>query len=212
MSFILGLTGTIGSGKSFVSSLFSLCNAKIICADTLARDAVKPGTPALKEITAQFGDGVLHPDGSLNRQELAKIVFADPSRRRLLESIIHPVVREQELQLLEAYKDSPLVILDVPLLFETGLDKECDRTLVVCVSDETRLQRLKDSRGITREELAARLQAQMNQEQKVSRADFLIDNSSSRRHTAEQVLALLHRIFPDGLPAPLQPIPPMAFE
>lgn len=207
MSLILGLTGTMGSGKTFVSSLFSLCNAKVICADALAREATKPGSPALQEIAKQFGSGILHPDGSLNRSALAGIVFADSSRRISLEKIIHPLVRERERQLLQEYRDSPLVILDVPLLFETGLDRECDRTAVVVVDEATREERLRSSRSMTHAEFHARSRSQWTQEEKVARADEVIDNSSTRQHTARQVKDLIARLFPKGLPAPLRELP-----
>ncbi|MEO8377284.1 MAG: dephospho-CoA kinase, partial [Candidatus Sumerlaeota bacterium] len=207
MSYILGLTGTIGSGKTFVASLFSLCNAIVIDADTLAREAVLPGTPAFKEIARKFGPGILKADGAIDRAELARIVFSDPSRRTDLEHIIHPVVRQRELELLEQSKLSPLVILDVPLLFEAGMNQECTATAVVTVEEKIRIERLKTSRNISESDLAARMNAQWSQDKKASLADFIIDNSGSRGDTARQVAALVDQIFPSLIPPPLSKIP-----
>jgi len=201
MPLILGLTGSLGSGKTFVSSLMSRCGAKVVCADTIARDIVQPGKPVLSAIARQFGDGVLLPDGSLDRHALAKIVFADPDKRLLLESLIHPTVRERELELIQSYRADPLVVLDVPLLFETGLDAECDQTVVVTINDEERFRRLASYRGIDRDEAQRRLSAQMSQADKIARADHVIDNSGSRRATAAKVAVLLAHLFPGGFPA-----------
>lgn len=207
MSYILGLTGTIGSGKTFVASLFSLCNAVVVDADTLAREAVLPGTPAFKEIARKFGPGILSADGAIDRAELARIVFSDASRRTDLENIIHPVVHERLREIVRQSASSPLVILDVPLLFESGMNQECTAIAVVTVDDKVRGERLKACRNISESDLAARIKAQWPQEKKASLADFVIDNSRSRRDTAHQVAALLDRIFPVGIPSPLTKAP-----
>ncbi|MCC5876186.1 MAG: dephospho-CoA kinase [Candidatus Sumerlaeia bacterium] len=202
-SLILGLTGSLGSGKSFVSSLFTLCHAKVICADQLAREAVKQGTAAFEEIRRTFGESVVAPDGSLDRQHLARIVFRDPPKRKKLESIVHPHVRERELELIGQYRGFPLVVLDVPLLYESGMDAHCHKVAVVTIGDEQRIERLKRDRSMTREEIEERLAAQMPQEEKAGRADFLIDNSGTRQQTAMQLNQILGQIFPHGLPKPL---------
>ncbi|MCC6547719.1 dephospho-CoA kinase [Candidatus Sumerlaeota bacterium] len=207
MSYILGLTGTMGSGKTFVASLFSLCNAVVIDADTLARDAVLPGTPAFKEIAGKFGPGILSADGAIDRARLARIVFTDPSRRIALENIIHPVVRQRTLELIAEAASSPLVVLDVPLLFESGMEKECTATAVVTVDEENRAKRMKTFRGISEPDLVSRMKAQWSQEKKASLADFIIDNSGSRRETVRQVDVLLDQIFPSGIPSPLTKTP-----
>lgn len=203
-SYILGLTGSVGSGKSFVSSLLYRCRATIICADTLAREAVSPGSPALGEIADAFGSAVLLPDGSLDRGKLASLVFPDPLKRHQLESIIHPRVHARQQQLLEESKDSPLVVLDVPLLFESGFSKECDAVLVVLVTEEERLRRLVRDRAMTPDQIFQRLASQLPQHEKAHRADFLVDNSSSRLYTCNQLSRILRRMFPSGLPHPLR--------
>lgn len=204
-ALILGLTGSLGSGKSYVSSLFATSSAKVICADQLAREVVAEGGKALEDIRSTFGDSVLRPDGSLDREHLARVVFPDPSKRKKLESIVHPRVRERELELIEMYRDFPLVVLDVPLLYESGMDALCDKVAVVRIDEKLREERLQAGRGMSPGEIRDRLAAQMPQEEKARRADFVIDNSGTREETATQVNALLSRLFPAGLPEPLRP-------
>lgn len=208
---ILGLTGSLGSGKSFVSSLFTECRAKVICADELAREIVKPGTAAFEEIRRTFGDVVVAPDGALDRQHLARIVFRDPPKRKKLESIIHPLVRERELGMIEEYRGFPLVVLDVPLLFESGMDSHCDKTVVVIISEKLREERLVANRSMNASQIRERLAAQMPQEEKARRADFLIDNSGSRQQTAIQVNEILKKLFPENLPSPILPLDPSTY-
>jgi dephospho-CoA kinase len=189
---ILGLTGSIGSGKTFVTRCFEDLGAVVIRADELARDVVAPGTPAHSEILRCFGPGVFLPDGSLNRAELAQKVFADSDARRLLESIIHPRVREREIELIEQHRDAPLVVLEIPLLFESGAQDLCDEVIVVTIDVVQRRARLKESRGMTDEQIDARLAAQLPQEEKLRRATRHIDNSGTREQTRAAVVQL-HR-------------------
>ena len=200
---ILGLTGSIGSGKSFVSSLFGRANAVVICADAVARDIVAPASQALQEIVAHFGPSVLRADGSLDRQALAGMVFSDPAQRHVLESIIHPRVRQRELEIIQDHKEHPLIVIDVPLLYETGFETECDRVLTVLVSDTVRYQRLAESRSMSPAAVDQRLASQMPQREKARRSHFLVDNSAGRPYTCNQVNRILHRLFPAGLPQPL---------
>jgi dephospho-CoA kinase len=199
---ILGLTGSLGSGKSTVASLLAACHATVICADELAHEAVRPGGPALEEIATHFGPEVLSPDGSLDRGALAAIVFADAEKRRRLERIIHPRVLQRQRELIREARESPLIVLDVPLLFESGFDRECDRTVTVVVDDEVRLKRL-ELRGMPRPDALARLANQMPQEAKAARSDHVIDNSGTLAETRHQVAELLRQLFPAGLPPPL---------
>ncbi len=203
-SLIIGLTGSIGSGKSYVSSLLSECGAVVICADQLAREVVAPGSEALVQITRTFGDQVLMADGTLDRSSLAAIVFQDPEKRRKLEAIIHPRVRERELDLVQQYQGHPLIVLDVPLLFESGFDAECDKTVVVTITEAERERRLLSQRNLSRKELRNRLNAQMPQHEKVARADYIVDNSGTRQQTRHRVNQLLGQLFPDGLPHLIQ--------
>ncbi|MBI1289878.1 dephospho-CoA kinase [bacterium] len=200
---ILGLTGAIGSGKSTVSAMLAECGAVIICADRIAHEVVAPGSEALGEIAEAFGSHVIHPDGSLDRQALAAIVFPDPSQRRRLEGIVHPRVRRVVLNLLSQHVDDPLVVLDVPLLFESAYESRCDHTVSVTVSEEVRRERLLRDRGMTQEQVEARLSAQLSQDEKNRRATFLVDNSGTLHQTCLQVAKLLDRLFPGNLPTPL---------
>ncbi len=189
---VLGLTGSYGSGKSTVARIFAECGARVIDADRLAREAVEPGQPALEEIARAFGREVIMADGRLDRERMAQLVFADPRKRQQLERIIHPRVREAERQLIREATEE-LVVLDVPLLFESGMAAECDKTAVVIVSEAQRLARLA-LQGISAEEVQRRLQAQMPQEEKAALADFIIENSGSLEQTRHQVVCLVHTL------------------
>lgn len=194
-AFILGLTGSLGSGKSTVSSMVRDLGYPVVCADELAREATAPGAPALQEIVRTFGPEVLRPTGELDRAALAKIVFQDASARRTLESITHPRVRAREIEEIERLRHShPLIVLDVPLLFEAGAQDLCDAVAVVTVSEDVRRERLA-ARGMAPEDIARRLAAQMPQEEKIRRADHAIDNSGSLEATRAHVEALVRRIL-----------------
>lgn len=191
---ILGLTGSVGSGKSTVSAMLRECGAFVVCADQLAKEVVAPGSPALSCIRDHFGPGVFHADGSLDRKALASLVFTDTARLKVLESIIHPLVRERELALIESHRSHPLVVLDVPLLFESGMDDLCDKVLVVFVTERVREERLLADRGWDVAEVRRRLGAQIPQEQKLKRADYSIDNSGTREATRAQVEAIVRQL------------------
>ena len=189
----LGITGSLGSGKSTVAAMMAEMGARVIDADRLAREAVEPGKPAYDELIAEFGPGILAPDGRIDRAAVARQVFADPDKRRRVESIIHPRVRAQERRLAAEAAEDDVVAFDVPLLFETGLERECDRTCVVLVDEPRRYERLAKL-GWTREEIQARLQAQMPQEEKARRADYTIDNSGSLEATRREASRVMNEL------------------
>ena len=191
---ILGLTGSIGSGKSSVAATLEQCGAFVIRADEIARQVVAPGTPALQEISRQFGPEVVTEDGALDRQKMADIVFSEPIRRRVLEQIIHPKVREREEELIRQHGDHPLVVLEIPLLFETGAEKMCGAVAVVTVNERERYRRLKDGRGMTESEIRRRLDAQLPEEEKARRADYVIENSGSPEETRRAVEILYRKL------------------
>lgn len=193
---ILGLTGVIGSGKSTVARMLREAGAVVIDADAIAREVVAPGTSGFGEVVAAFGPGVVGPDGALDRKALGAIVFNDPEAKKRLEAIIHPRVRDREIALIAQHTqaDAPMIVLDVPLLFETNADELCDATAVVTVDDAVRIQRLTSSRGMTHEQVIARDNAQWSREEKVARADFVLDNSASLEDTQRQVLRLYQRL------------------
>ncbi|QLJ00962.1 dephospho-CoA kinase [Streptomyces sp. NEAU-sy36] len=172
----VGLTGGIGAGKSEVSRLLVKHGAVLIDADRIAREVVAPGTPGLRAVVEAFGADVLAPDGSLDRPRLGSIVFADPDKLAVLNSIVHPLVGARSRELEEAAAPDAVVIHDVPLLTENGLAPLYDLVVVVDARPETQLDRLTRLRGMTEEDARARMAAQATREQRRAIADIVIDN------------------------------------
>ena len=188
--FRIGLTGGIASGKSTVSDILRAKGAWIIDADKLARQVVEPGQPALKEITVVFGEGVLLPNGQLNRKLLGEIVFADDVKRRLLEDITHPAISravDEEINRAEQ-AGVAVVVLDVPLLIETGWTTMVDELWVVYVSPETQIERLIKRDGLDRKQALDRIASQMRLQDKLQYANVIIDNNQGLDETTQQVL------------------------
>jgi dephospho-CoA kinase len=186
---LLGLTGGIGSGKSTVAGMLAARGAAVIDADLLAREVVEPGTPALAEIAAEFGPSVLQPDGSLDRAALGAIVFADEARRLRLNAITHPRVGELMGRRVAAALASPapLVVVDVPLLFEGERQGTFEGVMLVWVPAATQLQRLIERDGWSEDEARQRMAAQMPIDDKRALATWVIDNSASIADTERQV-------------------------
>ncbi|MDH6216282.1 dephospho-CoA kinase [Streptomyces pseudovenezuelae] len=172
----VGLTGGIGAGKSEVSRLLVECGAVLIDADRIAREVVAPGTPGLAAVVDAFGADVLAADGSLDRPKLGSIVFADPAKLAVLNSIVHPLVGARSHELEQAAADDAVVVHDVPLLAENGLAPHYDVVIVVDAGPETQLDRLVRLRGMTEEDARARMAAQATREQRRAIADVVIDN------------------------------------
>jgi len=178
----VGLTGGIGSGKSEVAGRLAKHGAVLIDADVAARKVVEPGSPGLARIAAAFGEGVLRPDGSLNRERLGEIVFADPGLRAELNAIVHPLVREwmQEAERAAVHTDGDAIVVhDVPLLAESRGTAGFDAVIVVDVPPDLQLERLVSQRGMAAEQARARMAAQASREQRLAVADIVIDNSGS---------------------------------
>jgi dephospho-CoA kinase len=184
----VGLTGGIGSGKSEVSRRLAERGAVLIDADVAAREVVVPGSPGLARIAGTFGEGVLRPDGSLNRERLGEIVFSDPGLRTKLNEIIHPLVRAWMQAAEEAAVRAtarvpalagPVVVHDVPLLAESRGRAGFDLVIVVDVPPEAQAERLVRLRGMPAEQARARMAAQASREQRLALADIVIDNSGS---------------------------------
>ena len=182
-----GLTGGIGSGKSTVSALLVSYGAVLIDADRIAREVVEPGTPGLAAVVAEFGTGVLLPDGSLDRPGLGSIVFADPERLKALNAIVHPLVRDRSSRQEAAAGPDSVVVHDVPLLAENALAPLYDVVVVVDAAPSTQLDRLVRLRGMTQEEARARMAAQATREQRLAVADFVIDNDGPLEALEPQV-------------------------
>jgi dephospho-CoA kinase len=182
-----GLTGGIGSGKSTVSALLVSYGAVLIDADRIAREVVEPGTPGLAAVVAEFGTGVLLPDGSLDRPGLGSIVFANPDRLAALNAIVHPLVRDLSSRQEAAAGPGSVVVHDVPLLAENALAPLYDAVVVVDAAPSTQLDRLVRLRGMTQEEARARMAAQATREQRLAIADFVIDNDGPLEALEPQV-------------------------
>lgn len=178
---VVGLTGNIGSGKSTVARALAAYGVPLIDADLLAREAVAPGSPALEAIAARFGASVLAAGGALDRAALRKIVFANPSERTALDAIVHPAVKARRVALLaeQQKRGARVVVCDIPLLFETGLDREVDVIVLVDAPRELRLERIERDRGLTHAEALAMIDAQQPAEGKRARADYVIDNDTT---------------------------------
>ncbi|GAB3981757.1 dephospho-CoA kinase [Actinoallomurus acanthiterrae] len=183
----VGLTGGIGSGKSEVSRRLAERGAVIVDADAVAREVVEPGTPGLAEVVAEFGEGVLLAGGSLDREKLGSIVFADDARRARLNAIVHPRVGERMRELVEQAPPDAIVVYDVPLIAENGLAGMYDLVVVVDAPVEEQVRRLTGLRGMTEADARARIAAQATREQRLAIADRVIDNSGTLDGLAAQV-------------------------
>ncbi len=179
--YILGLTGGIASGKSEAAKHLSSLGAMCIDADAISRAMTAPGGPLLPAIREAFGDEVFDEEGNLNRRALADVVFADPMQRRLLDSVTHPAIQKAMMDDVERAEEEgkPLVVLNVPLLFETGMDALCDETWLISLDRDKQIERLMERDGLTREQAIARIDSQMTLEDKESRATEIIDNRKS---------------------------------
>jgi dephospho-CoA kinase len=183
----VGLTGAIGSGKSEVARLLAGHGAVVVDADALAREAVAPGTAGLKAVVAEFGPGVLAPDGSLDRAALGKVVFGDAGRRAGLEAIVHPYVGRRSAELMSAAAPGAVVVYDVPLLVEKGLQSGYDVVVVVDADDDTRLHRLVALRGMPEEDARARMAAQASRVERLAVADIVVANDAGLDELATRV-------------------------
>ncbi len=175
---LVGLTGGIGSGKSQVAQMFKRLGAYLIDADQLAHEAVQPDRPVLKRIVEAFGPEILNPDGTLERATLGRQVFDDAEKRELLNSIVHPYVfREEERRRKEIAQKDPkaIVLFDAALLIETGSDQLMDKVILVTIDRRKQIGRIMKRDGLSREEAVRRIEAQMPQSKKKSRADYMID-------------------------------------
>jgi dephospho-CoA kinase len=185
----IAITGGAGTGKSTVARMFKELGAEVLDADAIAREAVAVGQSAWQELRRLYGEEFFNPDGTLNRSRLAQLVFADPEARRRLDALIHPLVA-QKLQAQFAdleRRGVELVLVEVPLLFETGREAAFDRVIVVAAPEALQIRRLRgrDRRGEA--EIRGILAAQWPLADKVARAHYVVDNGGSRRSTERQV-------------------------
>ncbi len=183
----MGLTGGVASGKSTVAGLLADLGAVVVDADRLAREVVEPGTPGLAAVVDEFGDRVLSADGTLDRQALGAVVFADEAARRRLEAILHPLIRARGAELEEAAGPGALVVHDIPLLVETGQADRFDAVVVVDVPVETQVARMVADRGWSREDAAARVAAQASREERRAVATYVVENTGTREDLRDRV-------------------------
>lgn len=174
--FIVGLTGGIASGKSTITCLFCRHGISHVDADQVARDIVMPGERVLEQLVARYGKQLLQTDGQLERRALRQIIFNDKSERHWVEALMHPAIRNKMFEQIARFQ-SPYALLVAPLLFETGLDQQVDRTLVIDIPQELQRSRLKNRDHCSEAQINAILQAQLSREARLSRADDVIDNS-----------------------------------
>ena len=185
----IGLTGGIGSGKSTAAGRFAELGALVIDADALAREVVEPGTEGLAAVVAEFGEQVLDGAGRLDRPALARVVFGDEAARGRLNAILHPRIRGRAAELIAAAPPGTVVVQDVPLLVETGQAGRYDLVVVVEAPEELRMRRLGQDRGMTAEQVRARMASQATDEQRRAVADVVLDNGGTPEELARQVEA-----------------------
>lgn len=193
----IGLTGGIGAGKSTVSSTFSELGGIVVDGDVIAREVVEPGTEGLASLVEAFGDGILLPDGALNRPALAAIAFSDEEKRQALNGIVHPLVAHRRSELIEAAGTEAVIIEDIPLLVESQMAPMFPLVIVVHADADLRVKRLIEYRGFSEEDARARIAAQATEEQRRAVADVWLDNSGTAGALVEQARGLWHeRILP----------------
>ncbi|MCK7546966.1 dephospho-CoA kinase [Marinobacter koreensis] len=195
---VVGLTGGIGSGKSTVARLFGSLGVHWVDADDVAREVVEPGTPALASIAEHFGTGILLPEGSLDRAGLRQIVFNDPSERAWLESLLHPIIRDELIrQLRPADYELPYTLLVSPLLLETDQHNLVNRIVVVDVPVSVQIERTMARDANARDQVERIVAAQISREKRLERADDVIDNDRPMNEVERQVLDLHNRFLVD---------------
>lgn len=183
----VGLTGGIASGKSTVSAILTELGAVVIDADRIAREVVAAGTPGLARVVAAFGPEVLTPAGEMDRPRVGAIVFADPTKRRVLEQIIHPLVRARGQELEQEAPAGAIVVHDIPLLAETGQAAGFDAVIVVDVPEDVQVERMVRDRGVSEADARARIAAQASREQRLGVATYVIENTGTREDLRERV-------------------------
>lgn len=196
---VIGLTGSISSGKSLVTGFIREMGIRVVDADLIAREVVRPGLPAWKQIKDYFGEEVLDSDLSINRKILARKIFGDNEKISKLNEITHPVIIEKINSEINKFRsssdnDKKILVIDVPLLIETGMQTKVDKVWVVYIPEELQLKRLMDRDGLTLSEAMKRIKSQMPVGEKRKFADAVIDNSGSIQETKDKVEELVRQL------------------
>lgn len=195
MSLVIGLTGSIATGKSTIANMFKELNIDVIDADLIAKEVVEINKPAYLEIVKEFGEKVLYENKELNRKALGHIVFNDEKYRKKLNKIVHPAIRQEMLkQKNELIEQNPeAIVMDIPLIYESGLEDYVEKILVVYVTEETQLKRLMERDNSTKEEALSRIASQISIEEKAKRADAIINNNGTIEESYEQLKSILKK-------------------
>ncbi len=192
MTYVVGVTGGIGSGKSAATAEFEKLGITIVDADVVARQVVMPGTPCLQAIAEHFGNQLLTEGGELNRKALRQRVFSNPQEKEWLNKLLHPAIREEIISQLEQ-ADSPYVILSAPLLLENGLEKYCQRVLVVDAPESLQISRTIQRDDSPKKEVEAIMKAQLSRSERLNKANDVLNNDGSLEQLEQQVLQLHQR-------------------
>lgn len=194
--FVLGLTGSTGAGKSEVAQRLCHYGFSVIDADAIARAVVEKGSPCLTALVHHFSEEILHDDGTLNRARLAALAFASPEQTQVMNQLMHPAIVQRIQRELDdlTEKNTALVLLDVPLLFQSGLNALCDRTVAVVASAAIREARICTRDGLTKQQAQTRMNAQPANDYYEMRADYVLYNDSDRAVLNEAVAALWEQI------------------
>lgn len=199
MTKVLGLTGSIATGKSTVTQLFIRENIPIIDADQISHQVIEPNQRAYQQVLRAFGDDILSSDQKINRKKLAELIFNDKAKRDLLNQIVHPIIIDQLIEERDRLisEGHALVVLDIPLLYELNLTNLVDKVIVVYTTRKTQLDRLMHRDQLTKLEAEQRINSQISIEEKKQKADYVIDNNGTKEVTAEQFEQLLNSLKTD---------------
>ncbi|HPN87741.1 MAG TPA: dephospho-CoA kinase [Candidatus Omnitrophota bacterium] len=191
---VIGLTGSLKTGKSTAAKMFARLGAKVISADDIAHEVIAPSGSGYKKIIKIFGAGILEKK-RINRKKLAQIVFQDKKKLKILEKIIHPIVKQRIGGFIDAQKKkNGVIVLEVPLLFESGLHRKVDATIVVKASQNIQIKRAVGQLKIPKKEAIRRIKAQMPLKTKIRLANFIIDNGGTIKQTRKQVVKIWHEL------------------
>ena len=190
---IVGLTGQSGAGKTLVSSLFEEQGFYVINADEVSREVTQKGSPCLDEIAGYFGDGVLLPDGSMDRRAVGNIVFSDGKKLKELEGIIFPYIIRNITELADSHPDRD-ILLDAPTLFNAGLEKICTCTVAVTAERSLRIKRITERDGISEESAVKRIESQRDERFFIENCDYIIDNSTTKEELEMKTKAVIDKI------------------
>ncbi|MGV7221290.1 MAG: dephospho-CoA kinase [Nitrospinales bacterium] len=193
MALLVGLTGSMGSGKSLVARMFQELGAHLIDADKLCRTLVEPDKPAWQEIVDKFGQQILNEDKTLDRKKMAEIIFNDSKKKQILENILHPRVFLEEKRIYDKIREKEndaIVIVDSPLLIESGNHSKMQKVIVVSCDEDTSLERIMDKGSFGKEDAKKRIKSQMRLQEKLKYADYILENNSSIDNLNENVKSL----------------------